>query len=120
MENMTINNLRTRRNGFIGGVGLRRTKLGEEEKASSNNQFVASLIMNTNLDFYKNEMKEHSVEPIKTPLSPSKDFSDKLKSQPVSPSNINDQRNIFSPKSKENYKESNLNSYLNGASEIRK
>ena len=54
-DNITIQNLRSRRNGFI-GTGLKRTKLGEEEKGTTNNQFIASLIMNTNLEFYKHEV----------------------------------------------------------------
>lgn len=55
-ENNAIQNLRARRNGFIAG-GLKRTKLGEEEKGTTNNQFIASLIMNTNLEFFKNEVR---------------------------------------------------------------
>lgn len=54
-ETNAIQNLRARCNGLAGGR-LKRTKLGEEEKGTSNNQFIATLIMNNNLDFFKNEV----------------------------------------------------------------
>ena len=46
-DKFTIKNIRSRRNGFLGS-GLMRMGLGEESKNISNNQFIASLIMNSN------------------------------------------------------------------------
>jgi hypothetical protein len=54
-ETYSINNMRARRNGFI-GHGLKRSRLNEEQKATSGNQFIASLIMKTKHNFFKNEV----------------------------------------------------------------
>ena len=54
-DNYTINNLRSRRNGFIGN-GPKRARINEEKKKSSGNQFIASLIMNPKRNLFQNEV----------------------------------------------------------------
>ena len=54
-DNLTIKSLRGRRNGFIGN-SLKRSKINEEQKNASGNQFIASLIMNTKMKFFPNEV----------------------------------------------------------------
>lgn len=50
-ENFTINNLRARRNALRGGAMMHNTKDKDTEKSPHNNQFIASLIMNSNKSF---------------------------------------------------------------------
>ncbi|CAI2369118.1 unnamed protein product [Moneuplotes crassus] len=137
-EKLTIKNVRARRNAFV-GMGSSPRVNEEENKNSSNNHFIATLIMNSNKSFKGDtHKKDDAIDSLgDLILQKNKERDDSLVSRqppvtgmfsqpgspvhkmdiPKTPIKIQNTINLFSPKNRQNtgMRENKLNSFVSNA-----